>query len=500
MVRISEVTKRFGSLLANDRISLDLAAGEVHAILGENGAGKSTLVKILYGLHQPDGGRIVVHGEPVVISSPRVAADHGIGMVHQHFMLVPSFTAVENAVLGLEPARRLTLDLASVTKRLKELSEEYALEIEFTAKTEQMSVGAQQRLEILKMLLRDVRVLILDEPTAVLAPAEVQQLFRIIRKLAAEERSVVFISHKLDEVQEISDRVSVLRDGRLVATRQTSDVNASQLAHMMVGRDVTFDRRIRPPARTQPVLAFQDVSCSSDRRMSAVRGVSLTVHGGEILGIAGVDGNGQTELSECAAGLRRVDSGRVVVEGRPVRQVARARGLGFIPEDRQRAGLVLDLSVAENLMLRYFDRSPFTRWGLLQRHRIDRYTERFISRLRIQAATPRTPVRKLSGGNQQRIMVGRELDGEPQLIIACQPTRGLDIGAIEAIHQMLLQERQRGAAILLISTELNEVLALSDRVMVLFKGEIMGEVDPEDCSLQDIGQMMMGRRHQPRSA
>jgi ABC-type uncharacterized transport system ATPase subunit len=497
VLRMRGITKRFPGVVANDGVTLDVRAGEVLALLGENGAGKSTLMKILYGLQAPDEGEIELHGRPVEFSSPRDAVEHGIGMVHQHFMLVENLTAVENVVLGI-PRRPPVLDLEEASRRLRELSDEYQLGVQPDAVVEEMSVGTQQRLEILKLLFRDVQLLVLDEPTAVLGPAEVEQLFRIVRRLTDQGRAVVFISHKLDEVKAISERVTVLRDGRVVATRPTADVTAPELAELMVGRPLTIGRRALEPvaADADERLVLQGVTCTDERKVARLRNVSLTVRAGEIVGVAGVDGNGQRELAECIAGLRPVADGVVTVAGRAVDGPNRdLTQLGFIPEDRHRTGLVLDFTIGENLVLKSFDQPPFTRRHLVRWKEIWRHGRESMARLRMRRTDPTVRVGGLSGGNQQRVMVGRELEGRPAVVVAAQPTRGLDIGAVEHVLDMLIEQRAGGAAVLLISTELNELLAVSDRVVVLHEGEIMGEVSPHDVSIAEIGQMMLGKRH-----
>ena len=484
VLRMEGITKRFPGVLANDDISIDVRAGEVHALLGENGAGKSTLMKVLYGLLQPDRGEIFLHGGRIHISSPRAAVEHGIGMVHQHFMLVPNLTAVENVMLGL-PRRPLSvLDRAGASRRLRELSAEYYLGVEPNAVVENLSVGAQQRLEILKLLFRNVRLLVLDEPTSVLAPAEVEQLVRMVRMLAAEGRAIIFISHKLEEVKE-------------VATCPTDEPSSADLAQMMVGRPITIGRRLggRASESAATELQLEGVTGLGDHGVPALVNVSLEVRAGEIMGVAGVDGNGQRELAECIAGLRRIESGRVLVGGRVVEGQSRDLNLlGFIPEDRQRTGLILSFSIGENLVLKSFDRPPFTRRGLLRWRAIWEHARRLMGNLRMRRTDPTIPVAELSGGNQQRVMVGRELQGDPSVVIASQATRGLDIGAVENVHEMLLGQKNRGAAVLFISTELNEVLAISDRIVVLYRGEIMGEVRPEEVTIEEIGEMMLGRR------
>jgi simple sugar transport system ATP-binding protein len=418
-------------------------------------------------------------------------------------MLVPNLTAVENVVLGLyhKPFSGLGLDQAR--RRLSELSEDYSLGVAPDAVVESLSVGAQQRLEILKLLFRDVRLLVLDEPTAVLAPREVEQLARVIRALAAEGRSVIFISHKLEEVKQMSDRVTVLRDGRVVATRASQEPSPSELAQMMVGRPVTIRRRPRAATdeRAEEALRLEAVTCVGARGIAALRDISLVVRAGEILGVAGVDGNGQRELAECIAGLRPVEAGRIVVGGTIVQGPKRDLGiLGFIPEDRQRTGLVLSFAIGENLVLKTFDRAPFLRRGLLRWRSIWEHGRRLMADLQMRRTDPKIPVGELSGGNQQRVMVGRELEADPRVVLASQPTRGLDIGAVENVHEMLFEQRERGAGVLFISTELNEVFAISDRIVVLYGGELMGDVRAEEATIEEIGEMMLGRRRADREA
>jgi ABC-type uncharacterized transport system ATPase subunit len=489
------ISKQFPGVLANDNVSFDVRAGEIHALLGENGAGKSTLMKILYGLYRPDSGEIFIDGQRATIDSPRAAVEHGIGMVHQHFMLVPNLSAVENAVLGLPSQRPPLLDLQAARARLAELSAEYRLDVDPLAPVWQLSVGAQQRLEILKALFREARVLVLDEPTAVLAPAEVGQLFRIIRLLAGQGRGIVFISHKLEEVKAISDRITVLRAGHVVGTLPTAEASSGQLAQMMVGRPISLGRQRPPVTGGEPVLQIDSVNCLSDRGVPALRGVTLTVRRGEILGVAGVDGNGQRELAECIAGLRRPTAGTVTIAGAPVRSVVRDPSLlGFIPEDRHRTGLILDFDVAENLVLKRFADPPYTRHRILDWGRILEHARSMIRRYDIRAAGPRARVGTLSGGNQQRVVVARETASDPALLVAAQATRGLDVGAVESVHQLLRNQRDRGSAVLYICTELSELLALSDRIVVLFEGEIMGEAAPDEALVGRIGEMMMGQR------
>jgi ABC-type uncharacterized transport system ATPase subunit len=495
MLEMDRITKRFGRLVADDEVSFDVRAGEIHALLGENGAGKSTLMKILYGLHRPDSGEIRFEGRPIRMSSPHEAVANGIGMVHQQFMLVPNLTAIENVVLGMSVERPPLLDLQGARRRLVELAREYRLEVDPDVPVWQMSVGAQQRLEILKALFRGARLLILDEPTSVLAPSEVGGLFRIMRQLASEGRAIVFISHKLTEVTEVSNRITVLRLGRVAGTLPTSEASPHELATMMVGREVSLDRVGPPHLGTDPILVLDSVSCLTDRGTPGLRNVDLVVRRGEILGVAGVDGNGQSELAECIAGLRPLSSGRLTILGAGPAAALRAPGLlGFVPEDRNRQGLIGDFDVSENLVLKTYGRRPFARRGLLNWSRIREHAREQIGAYDIRCPGPWAPVRSLSGGNQQKVVVARETYEQPALLVASQPTRGLDVGAVESVLNLIRQQRDRGAAVVFVSTELSEVLAVSDRVIVMHKGEVMGDIAPDPGSLPAIGEMMMGTR------
>ncbi len=496
MLRMVGITKRFPGVLANDSITFDLKAGEVHGLLGENGAGKTTLMNILYGLHQPDSGEILLNSEKVEITSPREAHDLGIGMVHQHFMLVENLTALENIVLGLPLKRPPLLELGPARARFKELTKKYNLRLDPSTPVWQLPVGDRQWLEILKLLFRDARILILDEPTAVLTPSQARQLFNTVRSLADEGRAIIFISHKLREMKEVADRVTVLRDGHVVGTVDPQEATPAELAQMMVGREVFLDRRPRPPSESkQAVLVINGLSCQDDRGITALRDFSLKVYAGEIVGVAGVDGNGQRELAECIAGLRQPTKGTIQIDGKPVSGVVHDPSLlGFIPQDRQKTGLALGFSVAENLILKTFAEPRFTRRGVMQWSAIWREANRLIQEYDIMTPHPMMPVRFLSGGNQQRVVVARELSGQPALVVASQATRGLDVSAIESVHKILLRERNRGAGVLFISTELPEVLALSDRIIVMFEGQIMGELNGENADVDLIGELMLGHR------
>ncbi len=490
------IVKRFPGVVANDHVDFDVHQGEVHALLGENGAGKSTLMKILYGLYQPDEGEIQVNGRPVTFASPLDAIRWGIGMVHQHFMLVETLTVAENVALGLPSSRGFVTDLERVAARLRALGEQYGLPVDPHARVWQLSVGQQQRVEILKVLYRGASLLILDEPTAVLTPQEVEDLFRVIRQMVGRGHSVVFISHKLHEVLSISDRITVLRDGRKVGTVRAAATNKAELARWMVGREVTF-RPEKAPVTPGPVrLAVEDVHARSDRGTPALVGVSLAVRGGEIVGLAGVSGNGQRELAEVIAGLRPPTQGRVRLLGRDVTAwPADARadlGLAYIPEERMRDGVILPFSVAENFILRDHFKPPFARRGILQPQAILAHSQALIRAYQIKTPGPETPVQHLSGGNIQKVVLARELARAPQVIVAAQPTRGLDIGATEYVHAQLLQQRAAGAAVLLISEDLDEILALADRIAVIYEGRIMDVLPAAEADPQRLGLLMAG--------
>jgi ABC-type uncharacterized transport system ATPase subunit len=489
------ITKRFPGVLANDNINLDCRRGEVLGLLGENGAGKTTLMNVLYGLYQPDSGKIFINGEEVKIVSPAKAIDLGIGMVHQHFKLVDALTALENVILGIPSEHPPVLDLAPARERLLKLCEEYELYVDPSVEVWRMPVGKQQWLEILKALYRDARLLVLDEPSSVLTPAEGEQLFRAVRRLSQEGRSIIFISHKLGEVLEITDRITVLRDGHVVGTVPTKDATQGELARMMVGRPVVMERKSRPVMTDkEPVLIMENVNANDNRGLLALKNFNLTVHAGEIVGVAGVDGNGQRELAECIVGLREVTSGSIRIQDQIVDGVIDDPSfVGFIPEDRQKTGLFLDMTVAENLVIKDFTRPPYAKRGVLQYDAIRKHSREMISEYDIRTPSGEVQARNLSGGNQQKVVVARELNAEPVLVIASQATRGLDLGAVESVHDTLLEERNRGAAVLFISTELQEVMSLSDRIIVLFRGEVMGEVQGEGADVSTIGQMMLGQ-------
>ena len=495
LLELSGITKRFPGVVANDHVDFELVQGEVHALLGENGAGKSTLMSILYGLYHPDEGEIRLNGAPLRIDSPHVAIDNGIGMVHQHFMLIPVMSVAENIVLGVEPHRGPFLDLDAAEERVRELSERFGLAVRPEARIDSISVGMQQRVEILKALYRGAEILILDEPTAVLTPQEAEELFAIVRSLQAEGKSIIFISHKLNEVLQIADRITTLRFGKQVGTVPRAGATQESLARMMVGREVVL-RVEKPPAQPGEVLlSVENLVVVDERGLEACRGVSLEVRAGEIVGIAGVDGNGQSELIDALTGLRQPASGRIVVGGKDVTN-ANARevldnGMGHIPEDRQRRGLVLDFSLAENLALHDYRTPPESRFGWLFPRRLVERARRLLKEFDVRGGGPQTPAAALSGGNQQKVVVAREVSRDPRVLVAAQPTRGLDVGAIEFVHRRLVTERDEGRAIMLVSFELEEILSLSDRILVVYEGRIVGEYPP-DVSEEDLGFAMTG--------
>ncbi|HZQ02501.1 MAG TPA: ABC transporter ATP-binding protein [Gaiellaceae bacterium] len=498
VLEVRGITKRFPGVVANDRVDFDVRAGEVHALLGENGAGKSTLMNILYGLYRADEGEIRLRGKPVVFGSAKDAIELGIGMVHQHFMLIPVMTVAENIVLGVEPRRDgFLLDERTAEERVRDLSQRFGLAVEPGALVSTITVGQQQRVEILKALYRGADVLILDEPTAVLTPQEAAELFEIVRALKADGKSIVFITHKLNEVLEIADRISVLRRGRMVATFPRAGATEESLARAMVGREVLLRVEKTPANPGEPMLQLEDLHVVDDRGIEKVRGVSFEVRGGEILALAGVDGNGQTELIDAIAGLRHVASGRVRVAGRDVTnggaRVSLDAGLGHIPQDRQLRGLVLEFTIAENVELHDFDKPPASRWGWLFPRRFVERARRLIREFDVRGGGPLTRAGALSGGNQQKVILAREIDRDPQVLIAAQPTRGLDVGAIEFVHRRLVEERDEGRAILLVSLELDEVLGLADRILVMFEGQIVGEFPPT-ATEEELGIAMTGGR------
>ncbi len=501
VVEMKGIVKRFPGVLANDHVDFDLRSGEIHALLGENGAGKSTLMNVLAGLYKQDAGIIKVKGNPVVFSSPRDAIKAGIGMVHQHFMLVPSQTVTENILLGLDEPR-FFMRLNEYDKKIADLGDQFGLKVDPRAKIWQLSVGEQQRVELLKMLYRGAHVLIMDEPTAVLAPTEIDGLFETLRAMIAQGKSVIFISHKLQEVTAIADRVSVLRRGVATASGVDSKgVTRQELARLMVGRDVVFFVDKKPVKPGKLVLDVKDVYAENDKGLPSLRGLSLNVHEGEIVGVAGVAGNGQNELSQVITGLRKCSKGTVTLNGDMVSNrdtlFGIQHGMSYVPEDRTHVGSAPNLSITDNVIMKNYRKAPISNRGMLDMPAANKFADELKKAYDIIVPSVNTPVRLLSGGNLQRVILAREISGHPNFMVAVQPTRGLDVGAIEGVHRLLLTQREAGAAVLLVSEELEELLALSDRVYVIYEGKIMGEikvesVEPDQSQIEALGLMMTG--------
>jgi general nucleoside transport system ATP-binding protein len=498
------ITKKFPGVLANDNINFDLRKGEIHALLGENGAGKSTLMNILYGLYHPDAGEVIVEGNQMQLNSSRDAIHHGIGMVHQHFMLIPVFTVTENIMLGAETDHRaapneiplVKLDRKEVAQKVTDLSHQYGLEVDPNATVGDLPVGLQQRVEIVKALYRKAKILILDEPTAVLTPQEAEDLFHIMRELTDKGVSIIFITHKLKEVLAVADRITVMRSGRVVGTANPKETNEAKLASMMVGREVILTVQKKPAKPAEEVLKVEDLHVKDIRGLEAVSGVTFNVRAGEVLGIAGVQGNGQTELAEALTGLRSVESGRFTLAGKdltgkPPRPITEA-GLANIPEDRQRHGLVLSYTVADNMVLCDYYQDRFSKGVVIQQNQVDANARKLIKEYDVRTPSPYVAAGKLSGGNQQKVIVARELSRPVKLVIASQPTRGLDVGSIEYIHKEIIIMRDRGVAVLLISAELDEILSLSDRIAVMYRGQIVATVNREEATREQLGLWMAG--------
>ncbi|HRI55715.1 MAG TPA: ABC transporter ATP-binding protein [Anaerolineae bacterium] len=496
VLELRNITKQFPGVLANDHINLTLEEGEIHALLGENGAGKSTLMNILYGLYSPDEGEILIHGQATKISGPTDAIRQGIGMVHQHFMLVPVLTVAENVMLGEESTRGLVLDRKKVAAKIRDLSQRHGLEVDPDIKVENLSVGVRQRVEIIKVLYRSANILILDEPTAVLTPQEADDLFGILRSLRDQGVSIIFISHKLREVLDLADRVTVIRRGRVVGEMQTAGASQAMLAELMVGRQVTLTVDKETATAGDTVLSFENLKVLDNRLHVAVDDASLEVRAGEILGVAGVQGNGQTELVEALTGLRTVQDGKVFIAGQDVTNASPRKitecGVSHIPEDRQEDGLVLSFPIYDNLIINTYYRPPFAKGMVVNEKAIVGQADGLIEEFDIRTPSAAVPVSNLSGGNQQKVIVARELNRPIKLLIANQPTRGLDVGSIEFIHQQLVYKRDDGAAVLLVSAELDEIMGLADRIAVIFKGKFTAVVDADEVSKEQVGLMMAG--------
>ena len=496
VIEMRDITKVFGEFVANDKINLHLRKGEIHALLGENGAGKSTLMNMLAGLLEPTSGEIVVNGQVVNLDSPSKAASLGIGMVHQHFMLVEAFTVAENIILGSELTKNGVLDIAGASKEIKALSERYGLAVDPSAKVADISVGAQQRVEILKTLYRGADILIFDEPTAVLTPSEIDELMAIMKNLVKEGKSIILITHKLDEIRAVSDRVTVIRRGKSIETVEIAGATNADLAEMMVGRSVSFKTEKQASQPKEVVLSIKDLVVNENRGVPAVKNLSLDVRAGEIVGIAGIDGNGQSELIQAITGLRKVESGSIELKGDSIvglhpRQITEL-SVGHVPEDRHRDGLILEMMISENIALQTYYKEPHSKNGILNYSNITSYAKKLMEEFDVRAASEIVPAAALSGGNQQKAIIAREIDRDPDLLIVSQPTRGLDVGAIEYIHKRLIEERDNGKAVLVVSFELDEILNVSDRIAVIHDGKIQGIVSPETTNKQELGVLMAG--------
>ena len=496
VIEMRDITKVFGEFVANDKINLHLRKGEIHALLGENGAGKSTLMNMLAGLLEPTSGEIAVNGQVVNLDSPSKAAGLGIGMVHQHFMLVEAFTVAENIILGSELTKNGVLDIAGASKEIKALSERYGLAVDPSAKVADISVGAQQRVEILKTLYRGADILIFDEPTAVLTPSEIDELMAIMKNLVKEGKSIILITHKLDEIRAVSDRVTVIRRGKSIETVEIAGATNADLAEMMVGRSVSFKTEKQASQPKEVVLSIKDLVVNENRGVPAVKNLSLDVRAGEIVGIAGIDGNGQSELIQAITGLRKVESGSIELKGDSIvglhpRQITEL-SVGHVPEDRHRDGLILEMMISENIALQTYYKEPHSKNGILNYSNITSYAKKLMEEFDVRAASEIVPAAALSGGNQQKAIIAREIDRDPDLLIVSQPTRGLDVGAIEYIHKRLIEERDNGKAVLVVSFELDEILNVSDRIAVIHDGKIQGIVSPETTNKQELGVLMAG--------
>ena len=499
-IEMINITKEFPGIIANDNITLQVKKGEIHALLGENGAGKSTLMSVLFGLYQPEKGIIKKDGQEVKIKNPNDANDLGIGMVHQHFKLVEDFTVLENIVLGMETTKHGVLKMEDARKKVMELSERYNLSIDPDSKIEDITVGMQQRVEILKMLYRDNEVLIFDEPTAVLTAAEIDELLNIMKNLIGEGKSIIFITHKLNEIKRAADRCTVLRKGKYIGTVDVAETSKEELSRMMVGRDVSFEVDKSPSNPGNVILEVKNLSVKSNTsQKSLLNNVSFKVRAGEILSIAGIEGNGQSELVYAITGLMKSNGGEIILNGKNIENESiRNRtltGMGHIPEDRHKHGLVLDYTLAENMILQTYFKEPFQKNGFLQNNEIEKYSDRLIKQFDVRSGQGSdTIARSMSGGNQQKAIIAREIDRDPMLLVAVQPTRGLDVGAIEYIHKQLVNERDEGRAVLMVSLELDEVMNVSDRILVIYEGELVGEFKPEEITVEELGLYMSGSK------
>lgn len=491
------ITKRFGNMVANDSIHLTLKKGEIHALLGENGAGKSTLMNIVFGLYQADEGEIFINGQKATIENPSQAIEQGIGMVHQHFKLVEPFTVTENIILGMEPKKGIKVNIKEATKNVEKLSAQYGLDIDPKVKVESISVGMQQRVEIIKTLYRGADILIFDEPTAVLTPQEIVEFHQIMKRLVAEGKSIILITHKLKEILEIADTCTIIRRGKWIDSVKVSETNTGELAEKMVGKAVNFTTEKEPAKPSKVMLEVKDLVVANKNHRHVIDHLSFNLRAGEIVGIAGIDGNGQSELVESLTGMRKIKSGEINLEGKNItnllpRKITEA-GMSHIPEDRHKHGLVLDLSVSENMILQNYYQSEMNRKGFINKRKMNEMSSRLVNEFDIRVNGNEDIVRSMSGGNQQKIIIAREIDRNPNVMIVAQPTRGLDVGAIEFVHKQLIMLRDQGKAVLLVSFELEEILNLSDRILVLYEGKIIGETTPETTTDQELGLMMAGR-------
>lgn len=501
ILEMKNITKIFPGVKANDQVNLSVKRGEIHALVGENGAGKTTLMNILYGLYNPDGGEIYYNDDKVRLNDPQDAIELGIGMVHQHFMLVDPLTVTENIILGNEPRNGMKINIDKAREKVEEISDQYGLYIDPEAQIRDISVGMQQRVEIIKILYRGAELLIFDEPTAVLTPQEIDELFEIFKSLKKQGKTIIFITHKLKEVKAISDRITVLRNGKSVDTVPTSEVTEEDVAELMVGRPVLLEVEKTEADPGEKIFEIKDLKVNDNRNIPAVKGVSLSVHEGEILGIAGIEGNGQSELVEAISGIREIESGEISLKGKNIteynaRQIKREK-VAHIPEDRQKRGLIMDFDLKENVILGYHDIEPFSKNGIINYDYLKDYTQSLIEEYDIRGGGMESQAKKLSGGNQQKLIVAREFSQDPDFLIASQPTRGVDVGSIEFIHNQIIERRDNGAGVLLVSAELSEILSLSDRIAVIYDGEIMDVLDAKEADERKLGHLMTGTSVEP---